>query len=194
MSAQSLLITFVIPILGVIIGNSMWLSPLKAVIEVREKHSLGTLNPIPFGITVLNCIGWTSYGLMRQNFYIFYGNCIGLTLGLFYSITAMAVLYSPNINAEGKVVYKIVEFLVVGGVLFWCILGSIIGIAFPMAGASKEVGDLIIGWTSVGCAMLYYMAPCSTMAKIIKLKDASTLYLPTIGINFVNAILWVRIM
>jgi len=38
----------VCPVLGCVIGNMMWLSPLPAVREAKRTGDLGELNPIPW--------------------------------------------------------------------------------------------------------------------------------------------------
>ena len=57
---------FVCPFFGVIIGNAMWLSPMKAVLEARSKGDIGTLNPVPWSIAYANCIAWVIYGCLRR--------------------------------------------------------------------------------------------------------------------------------
>jgi hypothetical protein len=45
------------PLLGVVICNVMWASPLLLVLDARRSKSMGKVNPIPFAVIVVNCIG-----------------------------------------------------------------------------------------------------------------------------------------
>ena len=80
--APSYITAIFCPTLGTVICTIMWLTPLQSILKARRLHSLGTLNPIPFGVIVLNCIGWSGYGIMSQDFFIYFSNSPGILLGL----------------------------------------------------------------------------------------------------------------
>lgn len=166
----------------------MWSSPFKAILKVRETKSIGTLNPIPFGITVMNCIGWVLYGTLRQDYFIFFSNIFGLLLGLFYSFSCIAALSIANTEKDLHL-RTILEVLLIGSVAVWAIFGMIVGISLPEEYTEK--GIVAIGILGCGCGLAYYTSFLSTMAVIIKTKDSSSLYLPTLVTNLSNSSLWV---
>lgn len=56
MSGGGLLSTVVAPVLGVVLANVMFISPVKEVLAARRQRSLGHLNPIPFLLIFNNCV------------------------------------------------------------------------------------------------------------------------------------------
>ena len=83
------LLTKFAPTLGVGICNKMFLSPMKAVRDVRKAGKLGALNPDPWVAMVGNTAAWTGYGVATLNPFVFLANAPGLLLGLFYTQTAI---------------------------------------------------------------------------------------------------------
>jgi hypothetical protein len=51
----------------------MWLSPLHAVLMARSKGSLGSLNPLPFNMMMVNSIAWVMYAVLLNDYYVFFG-------------------------------------------------------------------------------------------------------------------------
>lgn len=54
-SAAALFTETIAPTLGTMFSNGMYLSGLPAILEAREKGRLGSLNPIPFAMSLANC-------------------------------------------------------------------------------------------------------------------------------------------
>lgn len=190
MSAAFIIVSYVCPLLGALLANFMWVSPFTAICRSRRQHSLGTLNPFPFGITVFNCIAWVGYSILTEDYWLFFANFPGLVLGLFYSISALAILYSPHINERGKGVYQVLENILIGSAAFYCLEFCLVGFVFPQQGVSSTVGEHLVGYTGVLAALCYYGAPLSTMKIILQTKDSSTLHIPMIIANMCNALMW----
>lgn len=55
-------LTLVVPAFGAFVCLLMYASPVAAVLRASKQQSLGELNPVPFSITVANCIIWSTYG------------------------------------------------------------------------------------------------------------------------------------
>jgi hypothetical protein len=144
MSANDVIVSFVCPLLGMLVANVMWLSPLTVVLKARRVHSLGVLNPTPWAITWWNCIAWSGYALTRKDYLLFFANCTGAALGLFYSITALSILYSPHINDRGKGMHATIETLILGSIPFYAILFFLIVIVFPTTSVTPEVGAQMV--------------------------------------------------
>jgi hypothetical protein len=47
--SQGFSLESIAPVLGCVLGNIMWFSPLPAVLAARRNKFLGALNPYPFG-------------------------------------------------------------------------------------------------------------------------------------------------
>lgn len=71
MVSTTVLTNIVCPVIGTFICNVMWLSPIYAVLEARQHHKLGDINPLPFGVIVVNCMGWVGYSVIRQDYFLF---------------------------------------------------------------------------------------------------------------------------
>ena len=172
----------------------MWLSPLQAVLKARRLHSLGTLNPVPYGITVVNCISWVSYSIIIKDYYVYFANCFGVILGLFSTSTALSILYSPNINEKGKKVHFQLECLLIAGAFYFITIFLIIGLVFNSKNVDSKIAGYITGWFSVLCALSYYGSPLSTLKEVITTRDSATLHVPMICANAVNATAFVSLL
>jgi len=80
------------PVIGALLTNGMYLAGVPAVQAARKKGSLGALNPLPFAMLLGNCVGWTSYGFLAEDYYLVAGNMPGILLGLWMYATALKVL------------------------------------------------------------------------------------------------------
>jgi hypothetical protein len=83
------------------------------------------------------------------------------------------------------------ERIIVGGLGYWCLVGSVVGIAFSLTNVPLTIGEGIVGYSSLVCSLAYYASPLTTMRQVIASKDSSTLYVPTIAANMTNTFMWV---
>lgn len=180
--------TLVCPLLGVILANSMWLSPIIAMQKARESGSLGNLNPVPFSVIVINCIGWTFFSIVTQDYFVFFANMTGVVLGLYLTISSLYLLGRDHDNKSNQQNKLYIESIIIGGVTFWLIIVLICGIILDSS--QLNTSKSIVGGLSCACAVCYYAAPLSTLMEILRTKDASSLYFPTILVNLTNALLW----
>jgi uncharacterized protein with PQ loop repeat len=138
----------------------------------------------------MNCIGWVLYGILRKDFFIFFSNIFGLILGLFYSLTAIAALSASNGKDQSDIFLRqLLEMMILGSVTVWSMVGLVVGVILPSE--LTENGIFAIGILGCGCGLAYYGSFLSTMSQVIKTKDSSSLYLPTLFANLSNASLWV---
>lgn len=122
-SAGTIFFSTVCPFLAVVIGTAMFGSPLKEVLSARAKNDMGSLNPMPWTAAYLNCIGWTMYGCMKRDIFVFLANMPGMCLGLFFSLSAISLLTTRGTASDKKAV-MFLEVGLVGGLLFWAALGE----------------------------------------------------------------------
>ena len=93
MSAKVIILEFICPILGVITGNLMCASPFKDLTKAVRYGDLGDLNPTPWAFMLGDCLGWTAYGIMSKDPWLFFGNCPGLLMSVWYNLGAVKVSY-----------------------------------------------------------------------------------------------------
>lgn len=93
-STSDIILKYVIPSFGVIMGNIMFMAPVKDVyIAVKAGNGLGTLNPIPWAFTLGNCIGWLTYSVLKQDVFLFVGNGPGLCIAVWLNLQAVKLQY-----------------------------------------------------------------------------------------------------
>lgn len=190
MSAADILVTVVCPSLGVLISNMMFLSPWSLVMTARKNRHMGSVNPIPFAIMFVNNLGFVVYGSLLSNYYIFFSSIFGVLLSLFYTITCLTIMAKEAVEDEFSELYLQVEGIVLGGIGFWAIIGIVQTSLFHTFADPKHEAQQMVGFVCCFFNICYYAAPLSTMAEIIAKKDSSSLYLPNVLVNCLNATLW----
>jgi solute carrier family 50 protein (sugar transporter) len=191
MSVPEWVLTTLIPSIAIVITTAMWLSPLKAVLAARKSRELGDTNPYPYVATILNCIGYTSYGLMKKDEFLFWSNVTGLVLGLFYLINTMTIIAGKTKPYEElSDQYKTLEYLLLFAFSFWPIILLISQFGFSGFPDPQEQAMSLVGTISMMFSIAYYAAPCATMLEVIKKRDSASLYAPMITLNLVNSLLW----
>lgn len=202
--------SIVCPLVGALICNGMWLAPLPAVLACKKKGDLGELNPLPWSAgkypslplfdlyfsqiiviftAYMNCIAYTTYGILRKDFFIFFANITGLCLAAFYSLVAITILARSK-NQRDIDRMNIVLGVLVFGFFFYSVLGMAAGMAFSDSDDERNKAANMIGLTGCCFSIMYYMAPLTTALLVIATKDASSFYLPMIALNLTNALLW----
>jgi len=84
-----------------------------------------------------------------------------------------------------------VEYLLLFTCVLWPLLAFINAMFLDSSPETRLQGTQIIGGFGSAFGLLYYFAPLSTLHTVIKEKDSSSIYLPTIFVNMVNATCWV---
>lgn len=190
MSASAIILEIVCPVLGVILSNAMYLAPYRLVMQARVSRHLGSINPMPFAITFVSSIGWTMYSCMLSNYYLFLSSFLGILFGLFYSITCLTIMAKEAYEDEFTEQYMQIEGLLVAGLFFWCVLGIVQTSIFndfndPAAQQAQMIGNLCSAFS-----ICYYASPLWTLREVVRSRDSSSLYLPTILTNMTNTLLW----
>ena len=181
---------YLVPSIGTVLANVMWLAPLKDVYYARTVHKeLGSLNPIPFTMMLINCTGWCIYGVMRLDYFLFASNCFGILIGLFCTSSVMMMLFSSNIAHPTENIKTLIirlEVMMIGGAFFWLLIVVIVG--FILQG--QHPSDFMVGILCCIFTTSYYAAPLSTLLTVIQTADVSSLHTLTIGANFLNSSMW----
>ena len=143
------IVSLFVPLLGLCITWTMWFAPIKAVWAVRNSRKIGTLNPYPFAVTIINCIGWTIYGCMLRNYFVFFGNFTGLVLGFYYLLSVF-----PYLVPEER---EKVEAMVLVGLIFWSCVGFIAGALFGVSDSQRVQALLFVGYLASCGGLSYYL-------------------------------------
>ena len=186
---KTIMTGIVCPLLGVIICNSMALAPVPALLEARKTKSLGDLSPIPFAMMCNSQLGWTLYGIMKRDYFIFFSSGIPLVICFIMSLTAIHILERGEYTSKEETLRMTIERILVGSTCFWLTMGFITGV--PMGTSDmKDNAVIIIGSFSVVSSFVFYAAPLANMREIIGTKDSSMLYWPALVMNLFNCLLW----
>ena len=167
--------TTVVPACGAVLANGMFLASWPAVAQARTAKNLGALNPLPFAFTFANCVGWLHYGFVCRNHYVFWSNALGCVLGLLYTTTALK-LGCPDV----------VERVAVGGLVIH--IGAAYATGLRLASPAKR--KLCAGLVANFILLCYYAAPLSTVAAVVRSRDASSISGPLVLVNAGNGLLW----
>ena len=145
-SAESVVVEWVAPMIGVLIGNVMWASPLPDILEARKTGDIQQLNPLPWACSFSNCLAWTYYAkvIRPANYFIFFGNIFGVGLSLFYILSAHRLLGM-------RAMKHVLEAKAAAGTDAWA---QALCTADPNGYASKI--DFITIFTGIGMVCLYF--------------------------------------
>lgn len=109
-SAAEIILEYVCPVLGVVAANLMWLAPVKDLRSaVRQGAGLGDLNPTPWAFMLGNCVGWSSYGVLASNWFVFWGNYPGFLIACWLNLGAVKLLYASHHTDETR--RSLIDFL-----------------------------------------------------------------------------------
>ncbi len=149
------------------------------------------INAIPYAFIVLNCIGWVMYGLSTNNYFIFGANLIGLLSGLFFVTNAMSIL-ANNTKCDEPLpdTYRMLETLLLVAFGFWSIMALVATFHSRDDSTAAPFRNQVLGTGVVVTNILYYAAPLSTLVKVIRTQDSSSIYFPMVLINLLNAAMW----
>lgn len=110
LSAVKIVLEYVCPSLGLVMANLMWLAPFRDLQDaVAKGEGLGDLNPTPWAFMLGNCLGWSSYGVLISNWFVFWANYPGFLLSCWLNLGAVKLLYSSHHQEEAR--KSLVEYL-----------------------------------------------------------------------------------
>mmetsp|Transcript_22961 Transcript_22961/g.71559 ORF Transcript_22961/g.71559 Transcript_22961/m.71559 type:complete len:195 (+) Transcript_22961:386-970(+) len=172
------LVEHVVPILGAMVGNAMFLSPMKTVLRMRAEGVIGEVNPLPYPVIFCNCCSWMVYAVMTTDYYLFMANLPGACFGMWFTLSAYGV-------APTKLRFKL-EVIMLLLIIVVSACGLVVGISVTDAKSARSIQGIV----TVGILVVYYGAPLSTTAKVIVTRNAASLHLPMSVMNLVNGLLW----
>mmetsp|Transcript_9405 Transcript_9405/g.15101 ORF Transcript_9405/g.15101 Transcript_9405/m.15101 type:complete len:435 (+) Transcript_9405:94-1398(+) len=93
---SEIILEYVCPAAGMIIANMMFYAPFQDLQKAVRQGHIGDLNPTPWAVMLGNCFGWSLYGVLRVNFWVFFANCPGLLLSVWLNLGAVKLLYQRH--------------------------------------------------------------------------------------------------
>ena len=188
-SASAWVTTIFCPLLGVILCNATAIAPYKAVVEARKKKDLGDLNPFSFALIMNSQLGWILYAVLTRDYFIFLSSCFPFMLGVILCMTAIHILErGVQHDSREKVLRLRLEYVMFCSMCYWMLMVFIT--CFILVPKYHSLSVLIVGISSDISGLLYYAAPLSTIAEVIRMKDSSSLFAPVIIISAINCTLW----
>ena len=131
------------------------------------------------------------YAVLNGDYYIFMSNCFSMILGLGLCLTAVHILEHTDhkVNPRDKGLRLAVEGILMISASFWLTIVFLVGIVLR-APKYTALNIKIVGSFSNICSLVFYAAPLTNIAEIIRRKDSSSLYAPAIAINLISCLLW----
>lgn len=102
-SVSAIILEYVCPALGTIMANLMFAAPLQDLNDaVAAGTGIGSLNPTPWAFMLGNCLGWTTYGILKQNLFIFLANAPGFLIAVWLNLGAVKLLYQSHHSTQWR--------------------------------------------------------------------------------------------
>eukprot|EP00601_Ochromonadales_sp_CCMP2298_P036577 CAMPEP_0173353310 /NCGR_PEP_ID=MMETSP1144-20121109/16541_1 /TAXON_ID=483371 /ORGANISM="non described non described, Strain CCMP2298" /LENGTH=283 /DNA_ID=CAMNT_0014301699 /DNA_START=52 /DNA_END=904 /DNA_ORIENTATION=+ len=178
--------TTICPILGLVVANAQVVPPLNAVLICRKARDLGPLNPTPWAMGLVNCLGVMIYGALLQNAYIMLAVGPGVMINFFACTSAIGLMGAKGQHESAARV----ENIVLSGLLIWLVLGFIIGAFMSLTTSGQLLSVQVAGYVCSCTTIGFYCAPLSKLTKVVRSRDAASLYLPALLVNMLCSALW----
>ena len=140
-------VTTICPLLGLLICIAMAFAPIPAVMQARQEKNLGDINPIPFAALVNSNALWTIYGIIHDDYWLFFSSCIPLLMSLVLCSTAIHLLEREGHTELENLIRMRVESVLFGTVCLLIILGFVCGMVM------KQQRDLAVHIFGMFCTI-----------------------------------------
>ena len=164
--------------LGFILSNALYASPLPALRKAVKRGNLGTLNPLPSALMVIGTGAWVSYGLSCQNPWISATNIPGAVVAM-----GQLLVMLPLMKSGAQL--KQFQSVVLGGTACTLLLWA----KLIFGGVSAAVRSQVLGTYAIICIVLF-ASPLSTIASVVKNKNAASILAPLTISQVSNCALW----
>ena len=159
--------SYIFPVLGVILSNFLYFSPLPAILRAHRTGVLGSLNPLPQALMVVSTNAWMCYGLAVPNGFIVASNLPGAVGAVaFVSITL------PLIPSGGnrKQVQMVLVLGAAAALLLWTYL--------IFSGMDHTTRCFWLGTYGSAICVLLFASPLSTLREVLTSANAESIYAP----------------
>jgi solute carrier family 50 (sugar transporter) len=167
------------PALGVVLSNALYCAPLPETLRRVKKGTLGELNPLPTSLMVIGTTSWLSYSLSARNPWIAATNVPGAIVAI---ATFVAVL--PLIR-PGPQLQQVQGTIIAGASATISLWTYLIFASVSAAARSRALGI----YASIICIILF-ASPLSTIAKVIRTRNAASILAPLTAAQCLNCLMW----
>ena len=166
-----------VPFAGVLLANAKILSPLSAVLNVRETASLGALNPVPLVAVTGNNAGWAMYSWTTHDPWVLSAAAPGVLIGLFY----VATMYeSADEQTRALIAKMVVCYAAALGMADWLSAGTMMGWS----------ASAIFGTLCSALLFCFYTSPLPAMHDAMRTRSAERIHQGLASTTLCNAGLW----
>lgn len=81
----NIIVSYVIPSLGLVFTNFMWFSIFNTVSKSFCKRKLQKTNPLMFSAMTFYTFSWMLFGIITNNIFLYYSHVFGFLLSIYYS-------------------------------------------------------------------------------------------------------------
>jgi solute carrier family 50 protein (sugar transporter) len=179
---MGVLLDYVVPIIGTVLTNFLFFSPMQTVLQIDESGQLGDLNPLPYPLMVFNCAGWIIYGLSFGNptvYYMFAANFSGVINGIYYSLVTFP-LASRAVQINMRRLFVILPLISLSAAYF---------LAFGLRNDSETL-HTALGVIAISISVVFFASPLSTIVDVLRSKSARTIHIPLSITAGTSTFLW----
>ena len=180
---MNFILNTIMPSLGVITSNLIYLSPLMTVQEALKTNNANALNSLVYSMMIVNGSIWMIYGCLIKNWFVFLANFSSIPLSVYYYTASIMVQSS---NGESFQTSKNAAFILMTGE---SLVFLTTGIAL-ISGITAETGISLMGAVATAIVLLFIASPLSSLYHVISTKSASSID-PRLAIaQLLNGFLW----
>lgn len=183
MRTSDILLKVLAPLLGSILAQVMFMSPLPKIRSLKKAQEyevgIGELNPLPYPFAAANCVSWLMYGAISGNYWVYVPNATGFLITLYFTGTVYGLDARWRDRME-RLVGALASLLLVLGMVISCVLRNY----------SEGLKKTVTGSVCNAILVVYYAAPLSTVAQVVRTRDSKSFYLPLTIMNGVNGLCW----
>ncbi len=169
----------VCPAVGFVLSNALYYSPVPKLNECVGAGSLGSLNPLPSALVVVSATAWVGFALSVRNPWIAATNVPGAMVGFYQLVTMLPLMRGhPDLG-------KVQATILAGAASALALWAALI---FGGAGAAARA--LWLGnYASLICILLF-ASPLSTIATVVRTRDAASILAPLTAAQVANCLMW----
>ncbi|KAJ3044804.1 hypothetical protein HDV00_000681 [Rhizophlyctis rosea] len=182
-TACHVVLSYVVPTIGIFTSVSMALAPLAAVRRVRREGTLGTVNPFPFVLTACNATAWVIYALLVKDYFIFVTNILGTLLGTYNTFWTF---HYASASTQSRMVTTwlfMTAVIYIGGMISFIVLPDHVANGVAIA-------KTLMGAISTFVLLGLYSSPLLTLYTVVKQRNSETISYPLAIASLVNGALW----
>lgn len=167
--------SLVFPVLGVILSNALYFSPLPAILRAHREGRLGPLNPLPQALMVLSTNAWMSYALAVPNGFIAASNMPGAVASIGYFAVTLPLIPTKAARQQTQLV------LVFGAAATLTLWTCLIFMQLDHAARCFWLG----AYGSAICVLMF-ASPLSTLQEVLSTSNAASIYAPLTAAQVTN--------